>query len=873
MSYSDLSDKVDIVTKHIRKGCSTVNALSLFFKNYKKTIETCNISLQKFIEELSIDIQDDSSTLEIALNGLYSCLKKSIASQIQFCKGIQLDIIEPLELFLEHHIETVNVYINSADSSSKELNKMKEIMVKNRHIYYKNSATAEKAEKSQCLYDEKSIKHINQLKNLTNKSSEDYISNIESVNKLIEEFDIKVPEQMNSLEQNEKSRIHFIKLTLEKFIKQVTKSQAISKENLEETIGLVNNVNSDIDIKVFVDTHNGKYQGGIKEEFINYQVWKEKRKERNDVTEKDTDANYEEVLEKAINYIMCGEENDSDSSWNEIDSEEPDFNKISEAFKLSNYRIYFLDLLESKKNKYLLNHQKMIMLVAYLKALLTSIVLDNDQDPYTFCKILNLLHSFVSNPSQHQRVYLSQLLSSHSIWADKLLWIEGIEHTISTKILSDKESLKNQPKNSKKKSGIFSAIKNIANKIPTIFQKDIIGEESDKSAAFTVITQFSFYMSHLALPLDVCNSIILLCCQRANLDSDRTCTLLAELEANQRASGEILSPGLRSLRNREKERKRFGKCLHIGLVIEYLEPKECLVLLNVSKTWKNDLQIAVLKKCLLSWDLSKASLQRIRTITWTYLLKGYTREIDYKAFLTRVKSSPNPAIAEAISLDVARSYQGSTIVSAESLKNILLVYSFYNPEIGYCQGMNYIAGTIYSQFQDEEKSFKFMVALIEKYKMTELFTRDLPKLKQFFYQLDRIIGIELPELHQLFKQISIGSGHFSASWFITLFASHLQFRPILLSRLWDLFLLDGWKTIFKAAVVILKQLSSELINATFEDIMFALGGIQGNNPVIDVFDEDFITRVNEVNITNSLLNDIEAEYFHLRKRAEKHTKN
>ena len=167
------------------------------------------------------------------------------------------------------------------------------------------------------------------------------------------------------------------------------------------------------------------------------------------------------------------------------------------------------------------------------------------------------------------------------------------------------------------------------------------------------------------------------------------------------------------------------------------------------------------------------------------------REIDYQAFLKRIKTSPQPEIEEVMGLDVARSYQNSQIVSGEALKNILSVYAFYNPEVGYCQGMNYIAGTIYSHFRNEEISLKFMVALIEKYNMTDLFTSDLPKLKQFFYHLDRLIGMELPEVHELFKQINIGSGHFCAPWFITLFASHLQNKPKILLKLWDLFLLDG----------------------------------------------------------------------------------
>ena len=288
-------------------------------------------------------------------------------------------------------------------------------MLKKKNKYYKHSATVEKTEKNQGTNDDKNNKQIIQLKNLANKSSEEYVKSIENVNKVIEEFDYSVPNKLISLQQNEENRIHFVKTTLEKFIKQAMKNQTISKENMEQMIGLVNNINSDIDIQVFVDTHKGRYRGGIKEEFISYQKWKDKRKEINEIEARDADDNYEEILAKAINFIMSGEDTDSDSSLSEIESEEPDFIKISEAFKNSNLRIYFLDLLESKKHKYLLSQQKMNTLVSYLKSLLTSIIIDDDKDPCVFCKLLSLLHSFFSDLPQHRRLYLSQFLSSHSI--------------------------------------------------------------------------------------------------------------------------------------------------------------------------------------------------------------------------------------------------------------------------------------------------------------------------------------------------------------------------------------------------------------------------------------------------------------------------
>ncbi|OMJ79776.1 hypothetical protein SteCoe_20125 [Stentor coeruleus] len=871
MSYSDLSDRYSIVTQHMKKGSSAVGNITQFFKNYKKTIENYSVSIQKLCEGLNLEIQDDSSTLEIAMNGLYQSLKKSLYEHVTFSKNMQLEIIEPLELFLDHYNDTINPHILNGENISKHLSKAKEQMVKNRHKYYKLSGAAEKNEKNLGSADDKGHKTLLHMRSIANKSSEDYMKSIETVNKFIEEFDKTIPELMTSLQQNEESRIHFIKSIVEKFIKSLCKSKLTEKDNFDQVLGLLNNVNSEIDIKVFVDRYKGKYKGGVKEEYVSYQKWRDKRKELNEIDTKDPEENYEEVLEKCINYLMSGEETDSDSSLSEYEIEEPDYLRVSGAFKSSNYRIYFLELLEAKKHKCALNPTRMSFLVSSLKSLLTAIIIDEDKDPNVFCKVLALLHCFYTDSPEHKRKYLSQLLSSHTIWCEKIRWVEAIEHMTNMKIFNDKESIRRFAQQPKKK-GFIGALKNIATKIPGVFQKENVTDESEKTAAFIIITQFSFYMSHLSLPLDVCNSIILHCCQRANLDSNRTCTLLAELEANQRASLQTLNSAKHSLRTREKERKQFSSYLPIGLSLDFLSPSETVVLLTISKKWKYHLHEPILKKCLLYWDLPSKNKNALRKCTWLKLLKGHIKDIDYPAFLNKVKTVNNIEIEEVVSLDVSRSYQGSTLVPSESLKNILVVYAFYHNEVGYCQGMNYVAGTIFSFFQDEALSLKIMIAIIDKFKMTDLFTDNLPKLKQFFYQLDRLISMELPELHELFKQINITAGHFCAPWFITLFASHLQNKPNILGKLWDLFLFDGWKVMFKAGIAILQKLSKDLINARFEDIMFALSSIQTNNPIIDVFDESFIKAVHNVNITNALLKELEMEYEHLKKRAEKHTK-
>jgi hypothetical protein len=312
--------------------------------------------------------------------------------------------------------------------------------------------------------------------------------------------------------------------------------------------------------------------------------------------------------------------------------------------------------------------------------------------------------------------------------------------------------------------------------------------------------------------------------------------------------------------------------LPIGLAVTFLHPLDCVELLLVSKLWNEQLRVPVYKKWLLDWNLHLVKKNKLRNWVWVDVLKAASRPIDYYNLLSKVlaDTSQIKSLAEIIDIDVARSYQGNDLMPPQILKNLLKTYAFYNEELGYCQGMNYVVGTIFLQLQDEDLTFKTLVALIDKFQMKELFISSLPKLKLFFYTLDRIIAIILPELHEKFKEVSICSGHFSSPWFITLYSSVLQSRPEVLYPIWDMFILDGWKTIFKVAVVILSRLSRLIVAGKFEDIMFLLTNFSVSP---ELFDSDFINRVQQVNISNALLRDLESEYEHLKLKASSFSKN
>ena len=208
-------------------------------------------------------------------------------------------------------------------------------------------------------------------------------------------------------------------------------------------------------------------------------------------------------------------------------------------------------------------------------------------------------------------------------------------------------------------------------------------------------------------------------------------------------------------------------------------------------------------------------------------------------------------------MDVFRSYQDKTEMHP-SLKNILKTYAYYNPDVNYCQGMNFIAGTLYLLFKDENISFKCLIGLVKKFDMDLLFAVGLPKLRLMLYQLDQLIEIKIPQVQKLFKSEGISAGLFSSSWFLTLFSSNLQHKIPILLQIWDLFFLKGWKIIFKASIAIIKLMENQICSGKFDDIMSLL---TGSNLYSDqIFHSHFIDEVNKVRISKRLLSQLENDY-------------
>ena len=124
---------------------------------------------------------------------------------------------------------------------------------------------------------------------------------------------------------------------------------------------------------------------------------------------------------------------------------------------------------------------------------------------------------------------------------------------------------------------------------------------------------------------------------------------------------------------------------------------------------------------------------------------------------------------------------------------ILYCYAKFNPDIQYCQGMHFIAGLFYLVYKDEALAFAMYASLLKSFGLTEFYKQNSSLINLLFYQMNRLIGIYLPRLHNHLCENSVTAVYFSSAWFLTSFCYVLQYSkeidiPQLLLCIFDKYL-------------------------------------------------------------------------------------
>ena len=186
------------------------------------------------------------------------------------------------------------------------------------------------------------------------------------------------------------------------------------------------------------------------------------------------------------------------------------------------------------------------------------------------------------------------------------------------------------------------------------------------------------------------------------------------------------------------------------------------------------------------------------------------------------------------------------------LYKVLLAYSKYNKNVGYVQGMGFLAA-VFLIYMDEESSFYMLHSLMKKYKLEGLYYDNFPDLKKKCFVLLNMQKKYINKLYNIFQRDGIVPTMYASSWFISLFARTVDFNIAV--RILDCFFLEGFKVIYRISLALFKLSENAFCSAKKGETLPLLYKVQDNINVEELFKVAF-----GFHISRNYIKECEIEY-------------
>ena len=899
----------------------SVNEMERFTEFLTKYISNIKEFLSSLKEKLKIKEKQKSllhgSILLANIVGIYDSFQTYLENSSTLMLSMMNEIIEPLEAFRHSQIKVYNDFLQKIGEISMKQKIYKSILDKAKINYYKEAYYSKEEEESNDFKEnifngEKNSETLDILiKNKMRVKLYESIYNYEifRYNKNIEELNKDYNDAINHIKVAEKTRIYFTKSSFDKFrnfmgtyiknindclyiVENYTSENICQKDEkfwINEVSRYKKNNNDRIPQEKFVSFNDYVEKNNNEKKNTEQELFKNEINE--DTIELDSDIIDEKQLKAYINEIIEDLRKEEEISLDKIARLIDLFqkNKKNDSIKL------FLDsIIDKKKNSMKFNNLKNVKHLANTISFITlkedSIFKGNFELNFKIIYIAEGI--YYQNKSNNNKVYLSAILSKNKYFKTKQFWRNVIELKLANKLCDHIQRLRNLTLPEERKKGILGKIGDAmgvtnvnAHKFSLLSKSRILPlikyyneiEPSkisfiDKMATqemITILKESIQNSSNFNFPTDTCMDLVTKLAEEYKINKENikffvlytnicSCTVRKRLPNDK----QIYSNFTNSLKNSDKN---IQKVKLLANTIPYLTYKDFYNLLLCSKTCNK-----ILKKKIYSYVLKQENISnKVRLKIWETLLDlpKIKKKYNYEEIL---KNASDQNTKEVILLDVVRTKVSDNKPAdkeREKLTNVLYAASQVNNGIKYCQGMNYLVKFLLDVF-DEEESFYIFISLFENTEYSIIFTKDLQKLKVFFYVFKRIISLYEPELSSFLNSSGIDYNFFLPPWFITLFTGSHQHHnkenddnSNIMIRVLDNFITYGWKSMMEFSCVILHFYEAYIMNLKYEEMMQFL--------INDILKSDFFAEKNKdlieksldfYKIKKKLVKNIEAEY-------------
>ncbi|XP_035012070.2 TBC1 domain family member 2B isoform X2 [Hippoglossus stenolepis] len=270
----------------------------------------------------------------------------------------------------------------------------------------------------------------------------------------------------------------------------------------------------------------------------------------------------------------------------------------------------------------------------------------------------------------------------------------------------------------------------------------------------------------------------------------------------------------------EEEEKLFAKVRALELKSLSMTNQE----VSVGVKWENYLASTMNRDLVHSPEL-KALIRcgvphEHRSQVWRWCVSFHVKKFRdhlapdyYETLLNVARDKPNPA-SKQIELDLLRTlpnnkhYSSPSAGGIQKLRNVLMAFSWRNPDIGYCQGLNRLAA-IALLYLDQEDAFWSLIAIVEVFMPRDYYTKTLLGSQVDQRVFKDLMFEKLPRLHAHFEQHKVDFSLITFNWFLVVFVDSVV--GDILFKIWDAFLYEGPKIIFRSALALFKYKEEEFL--------------------------------------------------------------
>ncbi|KAB5555329.1 hypothetical protein PHYPO_G00032520 [Pangasianodon hypophthalmus] len=172
---------------------------------------------------------------------------------------------------------------------------------------------------------------------------------------------------------------------------------------------------------------------------------------------------------------------------------------------------------------------------------------------------------------------------------------------------------------------------------------------------------------------------------------------------------------------------------------------------------------------------------------------------------------------DLIKLDISRTFPSLFIFQKggpyhDLLHSVLGAYTCYRPDVGYVQGMSFIAAVLILNLEEADAFIAF-ANLLNKPCQMAFFRVDHDLMLKYFAVFEVFFEENLPRLFSHFQSSNLTPDLYLIDWIFTLYSKSLPLDVA--CRVWDVFCRDGEEFLFRTALGILRLYEDVLLHMDF----------------------------------------------------------